>query len=64
MTVTARWPIKGLQAISTIVDYIKDDKKTTKEQPTDAKKEVSETVFNRLLGYIGRNQKITEQQQG
>lgn len=66
MTVTARWPIKGFQSIQVVVDYIRDDKKTTeKKAKPDQKTVVEKSVFDRLLGYIGRNQKITEQlQQG
>lgn len=49
------------------MDYIRNEEKTTsKEQNTESSKTVVEkSVFDRLLGYIGRNQKITEQlQQG
>lgn len=65
MTVTARWPIKGFQSIQVVVDYIRDDKKTTeKTAKADQKTVVEKSVFDRLLSYIGQSQKITEQQQG
>lgn len=66
MTVTARWPIKGFQSIQVVVDYIQNENKTTDKEPNvDSKTVVEKSVFDRLLGYIGRNQKITEQlQQG
>lgn len=62
MTVTARWPIKGFQSIQVVVDYIRDDKKTTeKTAKADQKTVVEKSVFDRLLSYIGQSQKITEQ---
>lgn len=64
MTVTARWPIKGFQSIQVVVDYIQNETKTTeKEQKDNQKTVVEKSVFDRLLGYIGRNQKITERNQ-
>lgn len=64
MTVTARWPIKGFQSIQVVVDYIRNEEKTTNKDPKNNQKTVVEiSVFDRLLGYISRNQKITEQHQ-